>query len=228
MLENLKKEVFKANQLLQKYNLVTFTWGNASGFNKETGLIAIKPSGVEYSKMCADDMVIIDLNCNIIEGKMRPSSDAPTHTEIYKTFPETGGIVHTHSKWATVYAQAKRAIKAYGTTHADYFHGNIPVTRDMTEQEIKTEYEKNTGKVIIETLNKTYCPAVLVSSHAPFTFGKTPVDAAEISAVLETVAEMAFLTELLAGASSFKAMDNILLNKHYLRKHGENAYYGQV
>jgi len=231
MLEKLKKEVCEANLLLPKYNLVMFTWGNVSAFDEESGCIVIKPSGVEYDKMTPEDMVVLDLTGKIIDGDLNPSSDTPTHIELYKKFKGIGGIVHTHSSWATVFAQAGKLIKPYGTTHGDYFYGNIPCTRDMTEEEIKGEYELNTGRVIAETfaennINPIEVPAVLVKNHAPFTWGKNPFDAVHNSVVLENLAMMAYNTEILTGGTA-KPMGQALLDKHYLRKHGKNAYYGQ-
>lgn len=231
MLENLKKNVCEANLLLPKYNLVVFTWGNVSAFDAETGYVVIKPSGVEYDKMTPNDMVVVDLNGNIVEGELNPSSDTPTHIELYKKFKVIGGIVHTHSSWATVFAQAGKGILPYGTTHGDYFYGEIPCTRDMTSDEIKGEYELNTGKVIVETfetkkINPTEIPAVLVKNHAPFTWGKDAFDAVHNSVVLENLAMMAYNTEMLTSGK-VKPMGQALLDKHYLRKHGKNAYYGQ-
>ncbi len=231
MLEKLKKEVCEANLLLPKYNLVVFTWGNVSAFDEERGYVVIKPSGVEYDKMTPDDMVVLDLTGKIIEGSLNPSSDTPTHIELYKKFKGIGGIVHTHSNWATVFAQAGESIKPYGTTHGDYFYGDIPCTRDMTDEEIKGEYELNTGRVIVETfekndINPEEVPAVLVKNHAPFTWGKTPFDAVHNSVVLENLAMMAYNTKALTGGA-VKPMGKALLDKHYLRKHGKNSYYGQ-
>lgn len=231
MLEKLKKEVCEANLMLPKYNLVIFTWGNVSAFDKESGCVVIKPSGVEYDKMTPEDMVVLDLSGKIIEGNLNPSSDTPTHIELYKRFKDIGGIVHTHSNWATVFAQAGRPIKAYGTTHGDYFYGDIPCTRDLTDEEIMGEYELNTGKVIAETfiennINPKEIPAVLVKNHAPFTWGDNPFDAVHNSVVLENLAMMAYNTETLAKDCA-RPMKLSLLNKHYLRKHGKNAYYGQ-
>ncbi len=231
MLENLKKDVCEANLLLPKYNLVVFTWGNVSAFDKTTGYVVIKPSGVEYDKMTPNDMVVVDLDGNIIEGDLNPSSDTPTHIELYKKFNNIGGIVHTHSNWATVFAQAGRGILPYGTTHGDYFYGEIPCTRDMTTDEINSQYELNTGKVIVETFEKkgiipTEIPAVLVKNHAPFTWGKDAFDAVHNSVVLENLAMMAYNTEMLTSGN-VKPMGQALLDKHYLRKHGKNAYYGQ-
>lgn len=228
MLEELKQKVLKANLDLVKHNLVTFTWGNVSGIDKKTGLVVIKPSGVEYSSMTAEDMVVVDLDGNVIEGKWKPSSDTPTHLELYKAFPNIGGIVHTHSRWATSFAQAGSGIPAYGTTHGDYFYGEIPCTRKMTPDEIFGEYEKETGTVIIETFNnKNYesIPAVLVNSHGPFAWGDDPNNAVHNAVVLEELAFMAFHTEKINPNAT--PMQQELLDKHYLRKHGANAYYGQ-
>lgn len=227
-MEKLKKEVFEANLLLVKHSLVIFTWGNVSGIDREKGLVVIKPSGVDYDKMSADDMVVVDLDGNIVEGKYKPSSDTPTHLELYKAFKNIGGIVHTHSRMATSWAQAGRSIPAYGTTHGDYFYGDIPCTRKMTPAEISSEYEKNTGLVITETFNDISAddiPAVLVHSHGPFTWGKNPHEAVHNSVVLEELASMAMNTEIIN--SSAERMQSELLDKHYLRKHGKNAYYGQ-
>ncbi len=226
MLEKLKKQVYEANMSLIKYNLVIFTWGNVSAIDKETGYVVIKPSGVEYSKMESIDMVVIDLYGNVIEGNLNPSSDTPTHLQLYKAFPGIGGIAHTHSPWATSFAQSGTSIQPYGTTHADYFRGTVPCTRRMTNEEINGEYEKETGNVIVETfrdINPEYMPAVLVHSHGPFTWGKTAKEAAELSLTLETVAMMAYHTENMNGVK----MQDSLLDKHFLRKHGVNAYYGQ-
>ena len=227
MLEKLKQEVFEANMLLPRYSLVTFTWGNVSGFNRESGLFVIKPSGVDYDKLSPDDMVVVDLKGNKIEGKLNPSSDTPTHCILYSKLPGIGGIVHTHSRWATIFAQAGRNIQPCGTTHADYFYGAIPCTRKMTENEIKDSYEANTGEVIAEmfkNVNPVYMPAALVHSHGPFTWGKNAGEAVHNAVVLEEVAMMAFNTESLGNKMSFQQE---LLDKHFLRKHGENAYYGQ-
>lgn len=228
MLEELKKRVFEANLALPRHGLVTFTWGNVSGIDRESGLVVIKPSGVEYDVMTAGDMVVVDLDGNKVEGKWKPSSDTPTHLELYKAFPNIGGVVHTHSRWATSWAQAGRDIPAYGTTHGDYFYGAIPCTRKMTQQEIAGEYEKETGKVIVETFkNKSAddIPAVLVHSHGPFCWGKDPDNAVHNAVVLEELAFMAFHTEALSPKVG--VMQQELLDKHYLRKHGKNAYYGQ-
>lgn len=229
MLEELKKKVYEANMLLPKYNLVTFTWGNVSEIDREKGLIVIKPSGVEYEKMTPGDMVVVDLNGKVVEGNLRPSSDTPTHVNLYNNFKEIGGIVHTHSRWATIFAQAGKNIKAYGTTQADYFYNDIPCSRDMTAEEIKTDYEYNTGSVIVETfknLNPVYVPAVLVKNHGPFAWGRDAVEAVHNAVVLEEVAMMAWNTEVLAN-HIVQAMPQELMDKHFMRKHGPNAYYGQ-
>ena len=228
MLEQLKETVLKANLLLPEHNLVTFTWGNVSGIDREKGLVVIKPSGVEYSSLTAEDMVVVDLDGNIIEGKLNPSSDTPTHLEIYKAFNNIGGIVHTHSRWATSYAQAGRSILPLGTTHADYFYGAIPCSRDMTDEEISGEYEKETGKVIVETFKGSSAddiPAVLVKNHGPFAWGKDPLNAVHNAVVLEEIAFMNWHSEGLTP--KIKEVNKALLDKHYLRKHGKNAYYGQ-
>jgi L-ribulose-5-phosphate 4-epimerase len=229
MLERLKKEVYEANMLLPKYKLVTFTWGNVSAIDRETGLIVIKPSGVDYEKMGPEDMVVVNLSGEVVEGKYKPSSDTPTHVKLYNDFPEVGGIVHTHSRWATIFAQAGKCIKPYGTTQADYFYNEIPCTRDMTPEEIKVDYEYNTGEVIVEAfknLNPTHVPAVLVKNHGPFTWGKDAMDAVHNSVVLEEVAMMAWNTEVLTK-HTVETMPKELIEKHFMRKHGPNAYYGQ-
>ncbi len=228
MLEELKQKVLKANLDLVKHNLVTFTWGNVSGIDRAKGLVVIKPSGVDYDTMTADDMVVMDLDGNAVEGKWKPSSDTATHLVLYKAFSNIGGIVHTHSRHATSWAQAGRDIVALGTTHADYFYGNIPCTRKMTPQEIAGEYEKETGNVIVETFcgkSADDIPAVLVNSHGPFAWGSDPDNAVHNAVVLEEVAFMALQTEILN--SNATKMQQELLDKHYLRKHGKDAYYGQ-
>ena len=228
MLEELKKAVYEANMDLPKYGLVTFTWGNVSGIDRESGLFVIKPSGVDYDKLTPDDMVVMDLNGNRVEGRYKPSSDTPTHLEIYKAFPSVGGVVHTHSSYATSWAQAGRSIPCYGTTHADYFYGEIPCTRAMTPEEITGEYEKETGTVIIEAfkgLDATQIPAVLVKSHGPFTWGKDAAEAVHNAVVLEEAAFMNFHAMMLNPEIGH--MQQELLDKHFLRKHGKNAYYGQ-
>ena len=231
MLEDLKQQVLDANLLLPKYDLVTFTWGNVSGIDREKGLVVIKPSGIEYDKMGSDDMVVVDLDGNRVEGKWKPSSDTATHLALYKAFPSLGGIVHTHSRWATSFAQAGIGIPAFGTTHGDYFYGEIPCTRKMTPAEISGAYELETGNVIIETyqsrnIDPAQVPAVLVNSHGPFTWGTSPFNAVHNAVVLENVAFMAF--HALALNPDLSPMQQALLDKHYLRKHGAGAYYGQV
>ncbi len=223
----LKKKVLEANLDLVRHKLVVFTWGNASGRDPETGHIVIKPSGVPYNEMKAEHMVVLDAEGNQLEGELKPSSDAPTHVELYKQFKEIGGIVHTHSEWATSWAQAGRSLPAYGTTHADYFYGAIPCTRPLTKEEVEGEYEANTGKVITETfkdLNYQSMPGILVHGHAPFTWGKNANDAVHHAVVMEEVAKMAFRNEVLGSKNP---LDQNLLDKHYLRKHGKSAYYGQ-
>jgi len=229
MLEELKKEVYEANMLLPKYKLITFTWGNVSAIDRKTGLIVIKPSGVDYEKMGSEDMVVVDLEGNVVEGKYKPSSDTPTHVKLYNEFSEIGGVVHTHSRWATIFAQAGKCIKPYGTTQADYFYNEIPCTRDMTSEEIKGQYEYNTGEVIVETfkdINPIHVPAVLVKNHGPFTWGKDSEEAVHNAVVLEEVAMMAWNTEVLAN-HNIETMPKELIEKHFMRKHGPNAYYGQ-
>ncbi len=230
MLKDLKEQVFEANLLLPKHGLVVFTWGNVSGIDREQGLVVIKPSGVAYDEMKAMHMVVVELETGkVVEGKLKPSSDTATHIELYKAFPNIGGIVHTHSRWATSFAQAGRGIMALGTTHGDYFYGEIPCTRKMTRAEIEGEYEKETGLVIKETFadkNPDAIPAVLVHSHGPFTWGKDPMDAVHNAVVLEEVAFMKFHALLLEP--EMPSMQQDLLDKHYLRKHGANAYYGQT
>ena len=229
MLEQLKKEVYEANMELPRRGLITYTWGNVSGRDAETGYFVIKPSGVDYDKLAPEDMVVVDLEGNVIEGKYRPSSDTPTHIELYKKYPEIGGIVHTHSPEATSWAQAGRSIPLYGTTHADYFYGPIPCARSLTRAEIEGEYEKNTGLVIIETfeengINPVYTPGVLCCNHGPFTWGKDAAEAVHNAVVLEEVAKMATKTELI-NPRVITAPDTIR-DKHFFRKHGANAYYG--
>jgi len=230
MLEALKEAVCKANLELPKYGLVTFTWGNVSGIDRESGLVVIKPSGVDYDGMSPEDMVVVDLDGKRVEGKWKPSSDTDTHVALYRAFPTLGGIVHTHSRWATTFAQAGRDIPAMGTTQGDYFFGSIPCTRLMTPEEIAGEYEAETGKVIIETfqtrrIDPATVPAVLVQSHGPFAWGTSPADAVHNAVVLEEVAFMDFHALMLEPNRG--SMQQELLNKHYLRKHGPGAYYGQ-
>ena len=230
MLEQLKKGVLEANLLLPKYNLVTFTWGNVSGIDREKGLIVIKPSGVEYDVMTAEHMVVVDLDGNVVEGDLNPSSDTATHIELYKAFPEIGGVIHTHSPWATSWAQAGRGIPAYGTTHADYFYGEIPCTRQLTPEEVESAYEKETGTVIIEAfrdrgIDPVAVPGVIVYKHGPFAWGKNPNQAVHNAVVMETVANMAYHAEQINPQGT--PIEQYLLDKHYMRKHGPNAYYGQ-
>lgn len=228
MLEQLKKEVYEANMLLPKYGLVTFTWGNVSGIDRESGLFVIKPSGVDYDKLTWEDMVVMDLDGNKVEGKYKPSSDTATHLELYKAFPGVGGIVHTHSAWATSWAQAGRGIPCYGTTHADYMYGEIPCVRNLTKEEIDEAYEKNTGVLIAEHFEgKEYMamPAVLCKNHGPFTWGKDAHEAVHNAVVLEEVAKMAARTEMIHP--DVLPAPQELQDKHYYRKHGKDAYYGQ-
>jgi L-ribulose-5-phosphate 4-epimerase len=227
VLEQLKEQVFRSNLLLPKHGLVTFTWGNVSGIERKQGLVVIKPSGVSYDEMKADDMVEIQTG-KVVEGKLNPSSDTPTHIELYKAFLNIGGIVHTHSRWATSFAQAGRSLLALGTTHGDYFYGEIPCTRKMTKLEIQDEYEKNTGTVIKETFqdkDPDTLPAVLVHSHGPFAWGTHPIQAVHNAVVLEEIAFMNFHTLMLEP--TLPPMQQELLDRHFLRKHGANAYYGQ-
>lgn len=228
MLEALKEQVLEANLELPKRGLVTYTWGNVSAIDREKGLIVIKPSGVSYEAMCAKDMVVIDLNGNKVEGDLNPSSDTPTHLVLYKNFKDIGGIVHTHSSWATSWAQAGRKIPCFGTTHADYFYGTIPCTRKMTKEEIESQYELETGNVIVETFkdkNPSYIPGVLVHSHGPFAWGKDAGEAVYNAVVMEEVAKIAYRSVHLND--NISEVDKDLLDKHFLRKHGANAYYGQ-
>ncbi|MBQ7658305.1 MAG: L-ribulose-5-phosphate 4-epimerase [Butyrivibrio sp.] len=230
MLEELKKKVYEANILLPKYGLVTFTWGNVSAIDRESGLFVIKPSGVEYDTMTPDDMVVMDLNGNKVEGKLNPSSDTPTHVEIYKAFKEVGGVVHTHSSYATSWAQAGRSIPCYGTTHADYFYGEIPCVRCLNKDEIESAYEENTGHLIVSEFERmgkdpVAVPAVLCKNHGVFTWGKDAHEAVHNAVVTEEVAKMAFRCELINP--EVKPAPQELQDKHYYRKHGANAYYGQ-
>lgn len=230
MLERLKQEVFEANLLLPRYGLITFTWGNVSGIDREKGLVVIKPSGVEYDTMTVEDMVVVDMEGNRVEGNLKSSSDLMTHLEFYKNFPDIKGVVHTHSQNATAWAQAGCDLPALGTTHADYFYGTVPCTRCMTEDEIKNDYELNTGKVIVEEFSKrkiepNQMPGVLVHSHGPFTWGKDPYDAVHNAVVLEEIATIALKTKVIN--KTVEDMQPTLLDKHFLRKHGPGAYYGQ-
>ncbi len=227
MLEQLKKEVFEANLQLVKHGLVIFTWGNVSGYDPDSQLVVIKPSGVSYDDMKVEDMVVVDLNNHVVEGKLRPSSDTPTHTYLYRHFPNVKGIVHTHSTYAVAWAQACKSIPSLGTTHADHFYGSVPCTRSLTEEEVISSYEHNTGKLIVETfanINPEAIPGVLVANHGPFTWGNTPEKAVYNAVVLEQVAKMAYLTVQLGNHSP---IPNYILDKHYNRKHGKDAYYGQ-
>lgn len=226
----LREAVYEANMLLPQYRLVTFTWGNVSQLDREKGVVAIKPSGVDYDKLRPEDMVVLDLQGNVVSGRLNPSSDTKTHLALYNAFPQIGGIVHTHSPNAVAWAQAGEDIPCYGTTHADYFYGSIPCARDLTQQEIDEDYEPNTGAVIIETfrqrgVNPSYVPAVVCRSHGPFTWGKDAAQAVYHSVVLEEVAKMAILTRQVHG-DPVSAPQRIQ-DKHFLRKHGPNAYYGQ-
>lgn len=228
MLEELKNQVLEANLELPKRNLVIYTWGNVSGIDREQGLVVIKPSGIPYEDLKLEDLCVVDLDGTIVEGELNPSSDTATHIALYKSFPDIGGVVHTHSPWCTKWAQAGRSIPAYGTTHADYFYGDIPCTRPLTPLEIADEYEKNTGEVIVETfqdLNPNDIPGVIVYSHGPFNWGKDPLKAVENAVVMEEIAKFAYYTQSLS--SKIGSMDDHLLDKHFLRKHGKNAYYGQ-
>lgn len=229
-IQQLKEEVFRANLELVEQGLVIYTWGNVSGIDRESGLVVIKPSGVDYSKMTVDDMVVIDLDGNKVEGALKPSSDTPTHLELYRQFPEVGGVVHTHSEWATSWAQAGVNIPCYGTTHADYFYGDILCTRSLTDEEIQDEYELNTGKVMVETLRESgkdplECPGMIITNHGPFSWGEDAHKAVHNAKVMEEVAKMAFRTEKIN--LRVRPAKQTLVDKHYLRKHGKNAYYGQ-
>jgi L-ribulose-5-phosphate 4-epimerase len=228
MLADLKEAVFKANLELAKSGLVIMTFGNVSGIDRRKGIVAIKPSGVVYDAMKADDIVLVDLEGQVVEGWLNPSSDTPTHCEIYKAFPDVGGVAHAHSVYATTFAQARREIPCYGTTHADSFHGPVPLTRLLVESEVDEGYERNTGKVIVERfagLDPLALPAVLVAGHGPFAWGRSPAEAVETSVILEQVAAMAFGT--IALSPRLAPLDRHIMEKHYLRKHGPNAYYGQ-
>ena len=231
MYSKLKHEVFVANLLLPKYELITFTWGNVSQIDRDLNVVAIKPSGVEYESMTVDDIVVVDLQGKVLDGKLNPSSDLKTHLEFYKAWPQVNGVVHTHSRWATSWAQAGSSIPALGTTHADYFNGEIPCTRKMTKTEIEGDYEKETGLVILETfennnIKPTEVPGVLVYSHGPFTWGKDALKAVENAVVLEELAFMAANTQAILQKYP-EQMQKELLNKHFQRKHGDTAYYGQ-
>lgn len=228
MLQKLKEMVLEANLELPRKGLVTYTWGNVSAIDRERSLVVIKPSGIPYEELKLEHLVVLDLDGNIMEGQLSPSSDTPTHLVLYKNFKEISSVVHTHSRWATIWAQAGKYIPTLGTTHADYFYGDIPCTRKMTIEEIKGDYEKETGNVIVETFtnrNPIHLPSVIVCNHGPFTWGKSPSDAIHNAVVLEEVAMMAYHAHSLAGDVS--SIDQALLDKHFLRKHGANAYYGQ-
>lgn len=234
MLEQLKQKVFEENLRLVKYGLVVLTWGNVSEIDRESGLVVIKPSGVPYETMTAEDMVVMDLNGNKVEGRLNPSSDTPTHLELYRRFDNIGGIVHTHSSWGCSWAQAGRDVPAYGTTHADFANGAVPCTRGLTSEEVNGDYEFNTGKVIVEEfekrgINPDECPAVLIHRHGPFAWGRDSHKAVENALILEEVCKMAYRTEAVASLSSDSniGIEDYLLDKHYQRKHGKNAYYGQ-
>jgi len=227
MLEKLKEQVLEANLALVSHQLVVFTWGNASARDPETGNVVIKPSGIPYEQMKVEQMVVLALDGELLEGDLKPSSDAPTHLELFRKFPDIGGVVHTHSPWATSWAQSGKAIPVYGTTHADYFYGAIPCTRRLTKAEVEKAYEENTGRLIVETfkqLNWQSMPGVLVQGHGPFTWGLDIMEAVRHAVVLEEVAMMAFRTEVLGNQ---KPLQKYLLDRHYLRKHGKDAYYGQ-
>ncbi len=227
MINELKEQVFQANLAIVQHGLVVFTWGNASAIDRDQGLVVIKPSGVPYAEMKPDDMVVVDLEGKIVSGTLKPSSDLATHLVLYKAFKQIGAVVHTHSEWATSWAQACKPIPPYGTTHADYFHGEIPCTRQLTESEVGGDYETETGKVIVERfkdIDPGAVPGVLVAAHAPFAWGVNAEQAVHNAVVLEEVAKMAFRTQVL---EHYKPVDQFLLNKHYFRKHGKDAYYGQ-
>ena len=227
MVEVLKLKVFKANLDIVDKGLVIFTWGNVSGIDREHGLVVIKPSGISYEALRPEDLVVVDLEGKVVEGDLKPSSDTPTHLVLYENFKNIGGIVHTHSEWATSWAQSRRSIPAYGTTHADYFYGEVPCTRPLNEKEVKGDYEAETGNVIVETFSgkdPDSVPGVLVNQHGPFAWGDDPDNAVHNAVVLEEIAKMAFRNEVLGNNNS---MDRFLLDKHFLRKHGKDAYYGQ-
>ncbi len=228
MYETLKQQVYDANMALQKHGLVVFTWGNVSGIDRRRGVIAIKPSGVSYEKLTPRSIVLVDLQGHVVEGDLRPSSDTPTHLELYRSFPAIGGVCHTHSRYATIWAQAQREIPCFGTTHADHFYGPVPVTDALTREEVEGPYEQNTGRVIVRRFAKIdplQIPAVLVANHGPFTWGRDPAQSVENAVVLEHVAMMAYGTLLVNARQD--CIPQALLDRHYLRKHGKNAYYGQ-
>lgn len=227
MLKDLKKAVYEANMELTRQGLVVFTWGNASGIDRQSGCLIIKPSGVAYGDLKPEDLPVVNLQGEVVEGKLKPSSDTPTHIALYKAFPAIGGVVHTHSEWATSWAQAGASIPPYGTTHTDYFYGPVPCSRKLSRKEVEQNYEANTGKVIAETmqaLDAVAVPGVLVNGHGPFSWGKDAAEAVFHAAVMEEIAKMAFRTQVLGNTTP---VDQFLLDKHYLRKHGKNAYYGQ-
>ncbi len=231
MLKELRRQVYEANMRLPQLHLVTFTWGNASGIDRDRGMFVIKPSGVPYEDLTPDDMVVVDMEGEVLQGKCKPSSDTPTHLVLYQRFPDIGGIVHTHSRWATIWAQAARAIPPYGTTHADYFHGPVPCARALTRQELDEGYERASGVVLADhfmnhSINPVHVPAGLLAHHGPFAWGKDVDEAVYHAAVLEEVAMMAFHTELLPAGQKADMPEHIL-DKHFSRKHGPNAYYGQ-
>ena len=229
MLKQLKQKVLQANKDLVKYNLVTLTWGNVSGIDRKKNLVVIKPSGVDYSKLKTDEMVVVNLKGEVVEGKLRPSSDTPTHLELYKNFENIGGITHSHSKYATIFAQACKEIPCYGTTQADHFYREIPVTRFLTEKEVESNYELNTGKIIVERfkdLDPDATPGVLLAGHAAFTWGKTPEESVINNLVLERIAQMAYSSKQINP--EIKSIPDYIIKKHYLRKHGPDAYYGQA
>lgn len=230
MLERLKNSVYEANMELPKHGLVTYTWGNVSGIDRDSGFVVIKPSGVEYDELSPESMVVLDLEGNVVEGRLNPSSDTKTHIELYRAFPEVGGIVHTHSPYAVAWAQANEDIPCYGTTHADYFYGAVPCTRQLTPEEIEEDYEKNTGSVIIETFNErsidpAYVPGVICANHGPFTWGGNAEKAVYHAVVLEEVAKMALFTRMVKPDA--ESAPRHIQDKHFMRKHGPNAYYGQ-
>jgi len=228
MLKDLKQKVLQANLDLVKYNLITLTWGNVSGIDREKNLVVIKPSGVAYDKLKTEDIVVVDLSGKVVEGNLRPSSDTPTHIELYKNFESIGGITHSHSEYATIFAQACQEIPCLGTTHADHFYGSVPLTRFLLKEEVEENYELNTGKIIIERfkdLDPVATPGVLLAGHAPFTWGKSPTESVMNNLILERIAKMAFYT--LQTNSVVKPLPEYILQKHFLRKHGPNAYYGQ-
>lgn len=229
-IEQLKEEVFRANLELVEQGLVIYTWGNVSGIDRESGLVVIKPSGISYDIMTVEDMVVLDLEGNVVEGKYKPSSDTPSHLVLYKEYEEIKSVVHTHSEWATAWAQAGRAIPVYGTTHADYFYGEILCTRKLNKEEVESNYEHNTGLVMVETLKKhekdpLELPGLIIFNHGPFSWGETPSKAVHNAKVMDEVAKMSFRTETINPR--VQPISNYVLDKHYLRKHGKNAYYGQ-